>query len=185
MNEPKIIDQVAGLYRIIPLSPLRRTPRVTFDNVPMGFLPRIDAIDRVLHEGGAISPGAVGEVGRPWYMHPCQDDNLIVLAGVREVEIYTSAHGRIETFTVTPHEISKEGKPLYRGGAMLVWPAGVFHRIRTGEGGSASLNFAVHYPGFDIRTNFNIYDLDPVSGAFRVVREGHLDQPVVGVGGGR
>jgi len=183
MNETQIIDQVAGLYRIIPLMPLRRTPKVTFDTVPMGFLPRIDAIDRVLHEGGAISPGAVEEVARPWYMHPWQDDNLIVLSGVREVEIYTPDHGRIETFIVTPHEILREGKPLCQGGAMLVWPAGVFHRIRTGEGGSASLNFAVHYPGFDIRTNFNIYDLDPLSGAFRVVREGHLDQPVA-VGGG-
>lgn len=27
------------------------------------------------------------------------------------------------------------------------------------------------------RTNFNVYDLDTVTGEYRVVREGHLDQP--------
>ena len=171
-----IIEEVAGFYRIIPLAPLRKTLRVSFDCLPMGHLPRIDAIDRVLHENGATSPGPVGEVARPWYMHPSQDDNLLVLHGTRHVEIYSRDHGRVEAFTVTPREILRNGEAIYRGGAMLVWPRHVFHRIRSGEAGSASLNFAVHYPGFDIRTNFNVYDLDPISGSYRLIREGHLDQ---------
>lgn len=177
MNNRTIIDEVPGLYRIIALQLMRKTPKVTFDCAPMEFLLKIDAIDRVLHEGNAISPGPVGEVERPWYMHSFQDDNLIVLTGSRQVEIYSQAHGRIENFTVTPHEISKNGQLIHQGGAMLVWPCRVFHRIRSGEQGSASLNFAVHYAGFDILTNFNIYDLDPVSGESRVIRAGHLDQP--------
>lgn len=177
MSKITVLDEVAGLYRIIPLALLRSTSKVTFDCVPLQVLPRIDAIDRVLHEGGAISPGPVGEVVRPWYMHPAQDDNLLVLHGTRHVEIYTPAHGRIEEFVVTPNEIRRNGQVIVQGGAMLVWPRRVFHRIRTGDEGSASLNFAVHYQEFDIRTNFNIYDLDPVSGKFFVIREGHLDQP--------
>jgi hypothetical protein len=144
--------------------------------MPIEYLPRIDAIDRVIHEGNALSPGSVGDIALPWYMNPCQDDNLMVLTGTRQVEIYSQAHGRIETFTVTPQTISKNGQVVYEGGAMLVWPCQVFHRIRSGETGSASLNFAVHYAGFDIRTNFNIYDLDPIGGKFLVIREGHLDQ---------
>jgi len=60
---------------------------------------------------------------------------------------------------------------------MLVWPCGVFHRIVScPEQGSASVNFAVRYEGFNIRTNFNIYDLDTESGKYKVIREGHLDQ---------
>jgi len=180
MTETAVVDEVAGLYRIIPLNLLRKTPKVTFDCVPLAALSRIDAIDRVLHEGGAVSPGPVGEVARPWYMHPSQDDNLLVLFGTRHVEIYTPERGKIEEFTVTPNEISHNGQVIVQGGAMLVWPRRVFHRIRTGAEGSASLNFAVHYPGFDIRTNFNIYDLDPASAAFRVIREGHQDQPATG-----
>lgn len=109
-------------------------------------------------------------------MHPYQDDNLIVLYGTRYVEIYTKDHGRIERFTVTPQEIIKDGKQIYKGGAMLVWPCRVFHRIISGEKGSASLNLAVHYQGFDIRTNFNVYDLDTSTGQFTLIREGHLDQ---------
>lgn len=181
MSEVTIVNEVEGLYRVIALTPLRETPRVVFDCVPMDLLPRIDAIDRVLHGAEATSPGPVGEVERPWYMHPCQDDNLVVLHGVREVEIYSEAHGRVVAFTVTPHEISKNGRTLVQGGAMLVWPCRVFHRIRSTANGSASLNLAVHYPGFDLRTNFNVYDLDPASGRYRVIREGHLDQnPALG-----
>jgi len=50
--------------------------------------------------------------------------------------------------------------------------------VSDAETGSASLNFAVHTPGFDIRTNFSVYDLNTETGEYRVIREGHLDQQV-------
>src|SRR5512133_1501474 len=96
----EIFREVPGLYRIIPLTPFRRTPGVSFDFVPMAAIPRISAIDRVLHQGGAVSPGPVGEVAQPWYMHPHQDDNLLVLQGVRHVDLYSESHGRLESFRV-------------------------------------------------------------------------------------
>jgi hypothetical protein len=173
-----VFPQVPNLYRIIPLEVLRKTPGVSFDLVPTDVLRRIDGIDRVLHDGGAVSPGPVGDIGRPWYMHLKQDDNLIVLHGVRYIDIYTREHGRIESFEAAPHQIRQDGKIIYDGPAMLVWPRGVFHRIRSDEKvGSASLNFAVRYEGFDIRTNFNVYDLNPATGEYRMIRAGYLDQP--------
>ena len=175
-TEYDIIEEVPDLYRIIPLVAFRRTKNVYFDFVPIKALPRINSIDRVIHEGGAISPGTIDDLERPWYMHPHQDDNLIVLHGTRHVDIYTRKHGRVENFVVTPNRIMKDGKILYDGPAMLVWPRAVLHRIRSGEEGSASLNFAVHYEGFDIKTNFNVYDLDTGTGKFRVIREGFRDQ---------
>jgi hypothetical protein len=177
-NSPSPVWEVSGLYRLVPLRVLRNTPGVSFDLVPTETLPRIDGIDRVIHAGGAVSPGSVGDVLRPWYMHAHQDDHLIVLHGTRFVDLYTPSHGRIESFTVTSHEIVHQGKVINDGPAMLVWPRGVFHRIRSDEEtGSASINFAVRYEGFDIRTNFNVYDLDMTTRAYRMIRAGHLDQP--------
>ncbi len=175
MSSVSVFQEVQDFYRIIPLQSLRRTPGVFFDNVPMEFLPRIDAIDRVLHQGGAVSPGPVGDVDRPWYMHPHQDDNLIVLYGRRDVDIFIKDHG-MASFRVTPHQIIQNGEVLFDGPAILVWPRYVFHRITSGEEGSASLNFAVHYDGLDMRTNFNIYNLDTETGRFKIVREGFRDQ---------
>lgn len=175
MAPSSIFSEVPNFYRIIPLKQLRKTPGVSFDNVPMEFLPRIDAIDRVLHARSAVSPGPVGDVARPWYMHPSQDDNLIVLSGTRHVDIYIQDHG-IRSFTVTPNQILQDGAVLFDGPAMLVWPRFVFHRITSGPEGSASLNFAVHYEGLDMRTNFNIYDLNTETGEHTVVREGFRDQ---------
>jgi hypothetical protein len=110
-------------------------------------------------------------------MHPHQEDNLMVVHGMRQVDLYTREKGRIETFSLTPNRIEKNGTALFEGPVMLGWPRHVFHRIVSShESGSASVNFAVHYGGFDIRTNFNIYDVDTQTGSVRLVREGHLDQ---------
>lgn len=171
-----IIDEVSGLYKIYRLDPLRKTPGVVFDTFPMDCITHIDAVDRVLHEHSAKSPGAVGSVERPWYMHTHQDDNLLVLAGTRFVEIYTPEHGKIESFTVTPNSVSKNGHLIYEGGAILVWPRYVFHRIISGEEGSASINLAAHYEGLDPETNFSIYDVNVETGEFRVIRKGVEDQ---------
>ncbi len=170
--------EVQYLYKVIPLQALRRTPGVLFDCIPPELLPKIDSIDRVMHEHGAISPGPIGDVLRPWYMHPFQDDHLMVLQGTRYVDIYSVKHGKIEHFEVSPNKIIKNGKVIYDGPSFLVWPRGVFHRIQSDpQTGSASINFATHYEGFDLKTNFSIYDLDPATGEFKVIREGSLDQP--------
>jgi hypothetical protein len=174
----EIIEAVEDLYRVIPLKVLRRTEGVDFDNVPLEAIDRIDAIDRVIHLHGAISPGSVGDVARPWYMHTHQADNLAVLHGARYVDLYTPKHGKVEKFVVTPDRIEHNGRLLTDRAALLVWPTCVFHRIESdGKVGSASINFAAHYDGFDIRTNFSIYDVDTETGEYEVVRDGYKDQP--------
>jgi hypothetical protein len=165
------------LYRVIPFVPLRRTANVSFDALPIGGMLRVDAVDRVMHGPGAFSPGSVGEVERPWYMHTHQDDHLIVLHGTRDVEVYTPAHGRVERFVAEPDRLEMNGELLHDGPALLVWPRGVFHRVISRELGSASINLATHHEGFDISTNFSIYDVDTATGRYECIRAGHLDQP--------
>ena len=109
-------------------------------------------------------------------MHPHQDDNLVVLHGTRLVDIYTKEHGRMESFEVKVDRITMNGKLKYNGPAMLVWPRMVFHRVESLAEGSSAINFAVHYDGIDMRTNFNIYDLDLKTGDFHIIREGFRDQ---------
>ena len=176
MTKKNIIKEVPGLYKVIALQPFRKTEGVSFDILPREIVPKVDAVDRVIHKNSAVSPGPVGDVQEPWYMHPYQDDNLMVLQGVRYVDIYTKAHGRVESFIISPERLEYKGKLLYNGPALLVWPRAVFHRIKSGQEGSASINLATHYKGIDMNTNFNIYDLETETGKFRVIREGHLDQ---------
>jgi hypothetical protein len=171
-----IISEVPGLYKLLSLNSFRKTAGVVFDAFPMEGIGRIDAIDRVLHDQAAQSPGPVGLIERPWYMHPCQDDNLMVLFGTRFVDVYSIEHGKIESFTVTPNTVYKNNKLLYDGASVLIWPRNVFHRIVSGQEGSASINLATHYDGFDITTNFNIYDLNTETGQYALIRKGEKDQ---------
>ena len=176
LNEADPFEEIPGLYKIIPLNIFRHTTGVSFDSVPIDYLPRIDAIDRVIHKSRATSPGPVEDITRPWYMHTHQDDNLVVLHGTRLVDIYTKDHGKVENFEVTADMITKNGKTVFEGPAMLVWPRHVFHRVKSREEGSSAINFAVHYEGISMMDNFNIYDLDTETGHFKMIREGFKDQ---------
>ncbi len=162
------------------LSRLRETPGVAFDVLPPRLVPRVDAIDRVIHAAGALSPGSVGEIERPWYMHPNQDDHLMVLDGKRYVDLYSPLVGRVISFEVEPDCVIRKDEVICQSASLLVWPRGVFHRIRSDAAtGSRSVNLATHYPGFDIDTNFSIYDLNVETGEYHVIREGSADQNIL------
>jgi hypothetical protein len=100
----------------------------------------------------------------------------MVMCGTRNVDIYIKEHGKVENFIVTPNGIIHNSKLIFEGGAILVWPKGVFHRIISGTEGSSSLNLATHYEGFNIKDNFNIYDLDIKTGKYIKIRDGFSDQ---------
>jgi hypothetical protein len=182
-----IVEEVDGLYRIIRLKVLRKTEGVDFDIVPILKIAKIAAVDRVIHRSGAVSPGGVGGVKRPWYMHQHQEDHLLVLHGSRSVELWSEPHPRVVKIHVSAEGISVDGRRAGEGPAMLAWPDRVFHRIESDlKLGSASLNFAARLPGYDVLTNFSIYDLDPSTGEYHIIREGRLDQPddvLTGLGG--
>ena len=60
---------------------------------------------------------------------------------------------------------------------MIVWPAGIFHRIISGEEGSISINFATRTNAFSLDDNFNIYNLNLHTGEYNVIKDGSDDQP--------
>tara|TARA_B100001027_G_scaffold14511_2_gene8748 strand:+ start:3978 stop:4541 length:564 start_codon:yes stop_codon:yes gene_type:complete len=169
------------MYRIIPLRTLRRTAGVIFDELAKSDIPKINGIDRVIHGPYSISPGPVSDAvipcDRPWYMHKNQDDNLLVLSGTRYIDIFDPQKKEKASFIVTPDEIYKNEKLYYKGPAMLVWPAGIFHRIISGVEGSISINFASRDKKFNIDDNFHVYNLCTNTGDYHIVKEGTDDQP--------
>ena len=169
------------LYRLVPLRTLRHTSGVKFHEIVPSDIPKIHGIDRVIHGPNSISPGPIEDstppIKRPWYMHTGQDDNLMVLQGTRYVDIFNPKTKEKASFIVTPDKIYKNDKLYYDGPAMVVWPAGIFHRIISGSEGSISLNFSTRTKKFDINNNFNIYDLNKYSGEYRLLKDGADDQP--------
>ena len=177
MDKYRIVDQVEGLYKIVQFIEFRKTRSVSFAMLPLGALAKIDIVDRVFHGPGAYSPGSVENVERPWYMHPGQADNLLLIQGARYVELYDPRKREIVCFDVYPEKVVKNGETVCSEAGLLCWPPGVFHRIIScPENGSLALNFACHDSNFDWKTNFNVYDLDIETGESRIVREGWQDQ---------
>lgn len=168
---------MSTLYRLVPLRILRRTPGVLFDEMVPSDIPKIHGIDRVIHSANSISPGPIEDVTRPWYMHTGQDDNLLVLQGTRYIDIYNPKNKEKASFIITPNKVYKNEKLYYDGPAMVVWPAGIFHRIISGPEGSISVNFASRTNQFNLEDNFNIYDLNQTTGEYKLLKEGIDDQP--------
>jgi len=104
-----IVQEVKNFYKVIKLKEFRHTEGVSFDIMIESMIPKIDAIDRVIHKKSAVSPGSVEAVSRPWYMHPQQEDNLFVLYGKRNIELYMPKYGKIEKFVITPDYIESKG----------------------------------------------------------------------------
>lgn len=160
---------------IVPLKPLRATPKVNFFSVE-GVVDGLSGVDLVIHEEGGKSPLIAGDENWYWYMHTDQEDKLVVHNGRRYVELYSVAHGQVEKFEVTADAIYHNDEKIYDGAAILGWDPYVFHRVHSPEG-SISTNYAKRLPDFDIDTNFNIYTLDTATGDYGVARVGALDQP--------
>jgi hypothetical protein len=163
-----------NLAYIIPLQTFRKTPNVEFLKINK-VIDQLGAIDQVTHGKGAKSPMLPNDSNHYWYMHKYQKDQLIVHKGTRIVELYSKKYGRKETFEVSRKCIKHNGTTIFKGTALLCWPAHVFHRIHSPHG-SVSTNYAKHAKGFSIKNNFNIYDLDLHSGNYKVVRKGFTDQ---------
>ena len=170
------MEKVDNLYEIVHLKRFRETKGVIFDVFTKDLFDPVSGIDRVIHLSNAVSPGKIGDVERPWYMHRHQADNLLVLHGERHIDLYSVEHGKVEKFIVTPTSVYQNGKLICDVPGMLIWPANVFHRVESKENGSASINFAHRDEQFDVKDNFDIYDLNTETGEFKVIREGFKDQ---------
>jgi len=166
---------IEHLCFIIPLKPLRATPNVNFFSVE-GVVDGLSGVDLVIHEPGGKSPLIANDDTWYWYMHTDQEDKLVVHNGKRQVELYSVKHGRVENFEVTTDAIYHNGQKIYDGAAILGWEPYVFHRVHSPQG-SISTNYAKRLEGYDMNTNFNIYNLDCDSGDYSMVRLGSLDQP--------
>lgn len=164
-----------GMCYIIPLAKIRETPKVQFHFVPYLVEEGISTIQRVKHEPGAMSPSIEGnETIQPWYMHPHQEDNMIVFEGERIVELYTPEHG-VQTFEATPEKLTHNGKVLIDVPYIFGWHTNVFHRPNSPHG-SMSMFLTRHFNGFDMDTEFNIWELNTETGEHKVLRYGREDQ---------
>lgn len=165
---------IPNLCFIIPLDKLRKTPNVDFESIPM--IDNLSSLDLVEHQIDAYSPSIKWNNNlRPWYMHPYQIDNLLVFKWTRLIELYTKQHTQIEKFEVKPNIIKHNGKIIYKWKAIFGRYTKVFHRVYSPKG-STSINLAQHIDWFDIKTNFNIYDLNTQTNNVSLLRKWQLDQ---------
>lgn len=178
-----------GFWELVPLELYRQRQGTDFNKVPMEqFRGTVNAMDHILSASCARSPGNV-EGKQGWYMHANQQDNMLVLAGVRTTTLRRTfvredgkrcAEGvdKQEVFQMTPNEVRRNGVVVHQGPVILRIENNVLHRIESGTDGSSAVNFAVRTKRFDIDHEYDIFDCDE-SGLLTVIRQGKEDQYIV------
>ncbi len=172
-KENLIIKEIKWLFYIIPLNNMRHTEKVDFKTIPL--FEDFNWIDLVKHDSGAVSPWKVNWKWNHWYMHKYQEDNLLTISGNRFVELYTKKHWKIEIFEISNDKIKWNNEVIFEWQWILWWPENVFHRNYS-PNWSISINFAYRKSGFDIDTEFNIYNLDTETWNYSIARIWKLDQ---------
>lgn len=178
-----------GFWEVVPLELYRQRQGTDFCKVPLEqFRGTVNGMDHILSASCARSPGNVdGKQG--WYMHANQQDNVLVLTGVRTTTLRRTvvrddgkrcAEGmdKQEVFQMTPTEVRRNGVVVHQGPAILRIECNVLHRVESGTDGSSALNCAVRTKRFDIDHEYDIYDCDEY-GVITVVRQGKDDQYIV------
>lgn len=163
-------------YKILLLKKFRSTNGVTFNEIHSVDIPIINGIDTVNHEPNVYSPPRIEDKKRPWYKHNNQSDTLLIIQGTRHIDLYNPITRKKTSFIITPNKLYINNKLYYNGPAMLSWNSGIFHRTISGSNGSKCINFATRTKDFDIKTEFNIYDLNEATGEAKCIRQGSEDQ---------
>jgi hypothetical protein len=140
------------MFTLIPLKNVQRASSFRIDNLIVGNGKNITGIFREIH--GPKAKSSVGSENITTKMFRIQynkneevlfqnrfeKNNLMVLNGSRNLELYCPRTYRKENLIINEDNIYKNGKLYYGCPAIISWSGDIFHKTESGENGSFSLN---------------------------------------------
>jgi hypothetical protein len=132
------------MYELISYEKFRDTTGVKFFDIT---IPTSNVRDLVIHTGPAISPPDTASGDWQFYLHPHQEDNLLVVSGSRT--FYLVNFDWEYPFQIVNLDTER---------GILQIPRGTFHRSVSSPQGSIVVNQAVRDPQGTVKSEFVVYD---------------------------
>ncbi|MDA9216362.1 hypothetical protein N9O88_00895 [bacterium] len=140
------------MFTIIPLKNVQRASSFRIDNLIVQNGMNITGIFREIH--GPKTKSSIGSENitkkrfktKPnseeeiWYQNRFEKNNLMVLNGSRNVDLYCPRTYKKENLIIHEDNIYRNGKLYYGSPAIISWSGDLFHKTEIGENGSFSLN---------------------------------------------
>tara|TARA_Y100000389_G_scaffold204586_1_gene258165 strand:+ start:4464 stop:4985 length:522 start_codon:yes stop_codon:yes gene_type:complete len=140
------------MFTLIPLKNVQRASSFRIDNLIVQNGMNITGIFREIH--GPKTKSSIGSENitkkmfktKPngeqeiWYQNQFEKNNLMVLNGSRNVDLYCPRTYKKENLIIHEDNIYRNGKLYYGSPAIISWSGDLFHKTEIGENGSFSLN---------------------------------------------
>lgn len=140
------------MFTLIPLKNVQRAPSFRIDNLIVQNGMNITGIFREIH--GPQSKSSIGSENitkkmfktlynkneEVWYQNRFEKNNLMVLNGSRNVDLYCPRSYKKENLIINEDNIYRNGKLYYGSPAIISWSGDLFHKTESSENGSFSLN---------------------------------------------
>lgn len=139
------------MFRLIPLRSVTRNSNIKVDTLTK-HIPNNSGIHREILSPNTISPVGSENITKDfndtfilgksvrWYANDYEKNNLLVLSGSRELELYCDVKKKKETLVINEDNIYRNGKLYYGSPAMISWYGCIYHRTTSGKDGCLSIN---------------------------------------------
>lgn len=146
------------MFELISFQRFRDTPSVQFFDITVKDS---NARDLVFHDGPATSPNNSAEGAWRFYLHPNQEDNLLVVSGGRTFYLVNFA------WEYPFHEVRLDANRH-----ILRLPPGTFHRSVSDPNGSLVINQAVRAQQATVESEFRVYNSADIPRLHRLLTSG-------------
>ena len=164
------------MFQIIPLNSMTRNARHSIDNILFNSSTDFTAFYREI-----LSPNMIGPVATSnplvkklfkidsskketiWHQNRYEINNLLILDGMRTIELYNMQNNKKSFIEITPDNIYKNGKIYYGSPCILTWNGELFHRTISGENGCISMNFTEKAYKFEEIKEEKIEHVNPIN----------------------
>ena len=140
------------MFKLIPLKNVQRASSFRIDNLIVQNGMNITGIFREIH--GPKTKSSIGSENitkkmfniqhnkneEAWYQNRFEKNNLMVLNGSRNVDLYCPRTDKKENLIINEDNIYRNGKLYYGCPAIISWSGDLFHKTESSENGSFSLN---------------------------------------------
>lgn len=139
---------IITMFKLIPLGQLFRNSSHRVDNVMIHDALKISGIYREIHGANSVSPigtehhfKILNSPAASWYANIYEKNNLLVLNGSRDLDLWCMKKDKMINFKLTEDKIYRNGKLYYGSPALISWGGDIFHKTKSGSEGSISINF--------------------------------------------
>lgn len=76
-----------------------------------------------------------------WYANIYERNNLLILSGERQLDLWCKKLNQKVSLLITEDQIFKNGRLYYGCPAVISWDGDIYHKLKTKENKSISINF--------------------------------------------